>query len=100
MLARHRCNDGRKSRVHRNEQFGAGLLLFDVQGALADVLWPHADHIAAPLPSVEQQGHRQPCSGSYWMMPLELRDLVIGPTVEAVGLDAYGPHVARWIVGA
>lgn len=61
---------------------------------------PHTDHIASTLPGIEQEGQRQPGARAYCMVPLELSDLVIGPTMMARGSNAYGPHLPRRIVGA
>ena len=65
MVVGRGCNDGREGRMHRNDQLDAGLLLFDVDGAVADVLRPHMDYIPPPLTGVEQKGQRQPGAGAY-----------------------------------
>ena len=85
--------------MHRNEQFGAGLLLFDVESSAADVLRPHTDHVASTLPGIEQKGQRQPGARAYGMAALELGNFVVRPTMVAPGPDAYGPYLAGRIVG-
>jgi hypothetical protein len=57
------------------------------------------DHIAPPLPCIEQKGQRQSGARAYWMMPLELGNLVVRPAMMALGPDAYSPHLAGWIIG-
>ena len=89
MLARRGVEHRLQFGMHRDRQLDAGLLLLDRQHArpLADVLAPHADDIAAPLCGVEQQREREARLGADRMMRLELRDLVVGPSVESVALD-------------
>ena len=91
MFARRGVEDRLQFRINRNQKLNAGLALLDVQGwpvlCLADVLPPHADHVAAPLCGVEQQRERETRLAADRMMRLELRDLVVGPSVESVALD-------------
>ena len=91
MLARRGVEDRAQFRMNRKQKLNTGLALLDVQGwpvvCLADVLPPHADHIAAPLCGVEQQCEREARLGADRMMCLELRDLVFRPRVESVALD-------------
>ena len=85
--------------MQRNEQLDASLLLFDVKGTVADVLRPHTDHIAPPLAGIEEKAQRQPRTGAYWVVPLELGDLTVRPAMVALGPDANGPHLTGRIVG-
>jgi hypothetical protein len=58
-MAARRCSDNsREFRVHRNGEFGAGLLLLDAKDTVADVLRSHTDHIATTLPAIEQERER------------------------------------------
>ena len=63
------------------------------------MLCAHTNNIASTLPGIEKRANasraREPT-----MVPLELSDLVIRPTMMAVGSNAYGPHLPGWIVGA
>jgi hypothetical protein len=52
MVARRSCNDGRKTGMQRNDQLGASLLLFDIEGTITDVLRPHSDHVAPTLSGI------------------------------------------------
>src|SRR5262249_11899699 len=99
MAAGCRGDNGRKSRMQRNHEIDTGLLLLHGDGAVANVLRPHADHIASTLPGIEQKRRRQSRAGSYGVTLLKLLDLVIGPTMVAVGPDADGPNIAGRIVG-
>ena len=87
MFARRGVEHRAQFGMHRDRQRDAGLLLFHRQHAVADMLAAHAHHIAAPLRRVEQQCEREARLGADRMMRLELRDLVIGPSVESVALD-------------
>src|SRR5262249_45443397 len=89
---------GHKSGVQRDDQLYTGLFLLDVDCAVADVLRPHADHIAPTLSGIEQKSKRQSRARSYWVVALELLDLVVCPAVVAFAPDADSPHVAGWIV--
>src|SRR5262249_33080757 len=80
-------------------KLGSRLLLLHVQNAVADVLRPHPDNVTTSLPAIEQKRERQSRPGSDGMVPLELRDLGIRPTVKTCGSDADGPYLARGIVG-
>jgi hypothetical protein len=75
MITRCGRDNGLKSRVQRNDQTHARLLLLDVEGVVADVLRPHAENIAASLPGIEEERQCQPGTGSCRMMPLELQVL-------------------------
>jgi hypothetical protein len=86
-------DDGRKVGVDWNDQFGPGLLLLHAKSAIADVLRPHADHIASALPRVKEKSQRQPSPSAHWMVPLELGNLIIRPAMVALALDAYRPHL-------
>ena len=68
---------------------------FTVSTPSRDVLAAHADDIAAPLRGVEQQRQREARLGADRMMRLELRDLVLGPSVESVALDRAQLDVPR-----
>ena len=77
-------------------------------GAVADVLRPHLDHVAAPLCGVEQEAEREPGLAADRVRGLVLRDLVVGPRVvsgrlhgrqlDAAGrvLDMYCCSSANW----
>ena len=100
MAAWGRCDYGLKLGVHRDGEHGAGLLLLNVQGPTADVLRSHSTHVATPLACVEQQRERQPGAGTDGVIPLELRDLGVCPTVMPFTSGADRLHIAGWIVGA
>src|SRR5262249_14462449 len=85
--------------MHRNYQLGAGLFLFDVEGTVSDVLHAHTDHVAPPLPGIEQEGQHQSSASAYRMVPLELCDLVISPAMVAFSPSSDCPHLAGGIVG-
>ena len=99
MLARRGVEHRLQFRINRKQKLNAGLLLLDVQGwpvmRLADVLPPHADHVGAPLRGMEQEREREARLGADRVMRLELRDLVVGPSVESVALDRTLLDVSR-----
>src|SRR5262245_36876602 len=100
MAAWSRRDDGLKLGVHRDGEHSAGLLLLNVQGPTADVLRPHSTDVATPLAGVEQQRERKPGVGADGMIPLELRDLGVCPTVMPFTKGADRLHIAGWILGA
>ena len=59
VFARRGVEHRAQFRMHRDRQRDAGLLLFQREHAVADVLAAHADDIAAPLRGVEQQRQRE-----------------------------------------
>jgi hypothetical protein len=81
---RHHVDDRAQLGMDRNRQRLAGLLLRDVQQAVADVLPPHRHHIAAPLCREQAKCERQPFARADRMRGFELRDLFFGPSMEAV----------------
>src|SRR5262245_58982213 len=91
VLGRCGVEHGAQFGIDWNQKLFAGLALLDVQGwpvrSLADVLPPQAHDIAAPLCGVEQQRERKAWLCANWMMRLELRDLVVSPSVKSVALD-------------
>src|SRR6516225_11693187 len=68
--------------------------------AVTLVLRPHADNIAAALAGINQQRHRQSCTRTDQMVPLELGDFGIGPAMVAGALDANSLHVTRRVIPA
>src|SRR5262245_39214857 len=87
VFARRHIEDRAQMRMHRDCERRVRFLLLHVQRAVLDVLPSHADHIAAPLAGIEQQREREAWLRADRMMRLELRDLFLGPRMEAVALD-------------
>src|SRR5262249_46269461 len=92
VFARRGVKHRAQLRMNRNQKLNAGLALFDVEGwpvrCLTDVLPPHADDIGTPLRAVEQEREREARLRADWVIPLKLRDLGVGPTMESVALDS------------
>jgi hypothetical protein len=86
--------------MNRADQLEAGLLLLHVEGAIADVLRSHTEDVATALPRIEQKHECKSRAGSYWVVPFELLDLIVCPTVVAIAPGADSPHIAGWIVSA
>jgi len=86
--------------MQRDHEFDACLLLLHANGAVANMLRPHAEHVAASLSGVKQEGKRQSRAGTPRMILLELRDLAFGPGMVAPRFDADRPHFAGRIIGA
>ena len=61
--------------MKRDDELNAGLLLLHIDGAAADVLRSHADHVSAPLAGEKQEGQRQPRARSDRVTLLEPSDL-------------------------
>ena len=110
MAAWGRFDDGLKLGMHRDGEHSAGLLLLDVNRTIADVLGAHSTYVATPLAGIEQQRERQPGAGTDAMIPLELRDLTVCPTVMpftsgtdrlhiAAFLQQFARHIQRQIGG-
>jgi hypothetical protein len=55
VIARRSRNDARKGGMHRNDQLNAGLLLFDVNGTVTDVLSPVASENSVRLTRDQQR---------------------------------------------
>src|SRR6516225_9801130 len=91
MLARRGVEHRAQLRMNCNQKLNTGLALLDVQGwpvgGLADVLAAHARHVGAALRGVEQQRERKARLRADGIVRLELRDFVIGPSMESVALD-------------
>src|SRR5262249_9858846 len=84
MADRRAGDDRRQLAMHRDSQGGTSLLLAHGQHAIANVLASDADHVAAPLCRVESERHCGPRFRADRMVRLELRDLVLGPSVVSV----------------
>lgn len=81
-----RGEDLGQSRMERDFEGGAGLLLPDRDSPVADMLAAHANNIATALPGVEQQTEGEPRAGSDRVPRFELRNIVFGPCPESGGL--------------
>jgi hypothetical protein len=72
--------------------------LSDVQQAVANVLPPHADNIAAPLPAVESEGEREPfacasnCTISSSVQVWNPSDLILCSLMPSVGFSQSMPR--------
>lgn len=78
--SRQWCKDGRLN-------YDAVLLGRDLEHARLDVLAPKPNRVAPAQTRVEQQIEGEALARSDRPSGLELRNLVIGPNVEAIGLD-------------
>ena len=83
--------------MQRDRQRLAGLLLADVDHAIAHLRPAHAKNIAAPLGRVEEQRERQPRLAADRVPALKGENVVFGPCVDTGGPSPQKGHVARRI---
>ena len=98
MLARRCVEDRLQLGMDRDGPATCRSSVGERQHAVADVLRSHADHVAAPLRSVEQQPERQPRLAADRMVRFEKRDLGVGPGVMTGGLDRRQFDATRRVV--
>jgi hypothetical protein len=98
VFRRMRGQDLLQVRMNWNLQNHAGLLLPDRNEAVADMLAPHANDVAAPLSGEQKQRKRQPGPGSDRMRRLECRDLFFCPSSEACGCAGFNSNPNSQII--
>jgi hypothetical protein len=93
------CLDhGLKLRVDRDAEDRPRLLLPHVDGTISNVLSPHLDRVAAPLPGVEQQGEGQPGTCADGMPVLEGGNVGSSPAPPAIGAQLGPLHADARVV--
>src|SRR6516165_8895117 len=89
--------------MHRNLKMrflaAFGLALVDGEHTVVDVMRAHLDHVAAPLPRVEDYREGKPRLRADWMRGLDASNVSLRPTLVSGSFHLDALHTERRVVG-